>query len=190
MEVARILFANQGFEGTSVREIAKGAEVNIASVNYHFTNKENLFNEILNLGYVDCSNEIRAFYELNNPKLEDVLVHVFHYFSHKSHDLLTYFKMMMSTQHSHKMAAQGTEDEMLGPPGGKVIVEAILKEVGSNVSDEDQHWALKCLFSHVIHTSLMYNCCFKHNNIPYTTDEDIDKSIRRLCRVVVQDLKK
>ena len=43
MEVARVLFANQGFEGTSVREIAKAAEVNIASVNYHFSNKENLF---------------------------------------------------------------------------------------------------------------------------------------------------
>lgn len=190
MEVARILFANQGFEGTSVREIAKQAEVNIASVNYHFSNKENLFNEILHLGYVDCSKEIRGFYEKNNPKLEDVLVHVFHHFAHKSHDLISYFKMMMSTQHSHKMTAQGTEDEVVGPPGGTVIVEAILKEVGSEVSDEDQHWALKCLFSHVIHTSLMYNCCFKHNNIPYTTDADIEKSIRRLCRVVINDLKK
>jgi AcrR family transcriptional regulator len=189
IEVARILFANQGFEGTSVREIAKGAEVNIASVNYHFNNKENLFSEILHLGYVDCSKEIRAFYELN-PKLEDVLVHIFHHFSRKSHDLLNNFKMMMSTQHSHKMISHGTEDEMLGPPGGAVIVEAIMKEVGSEISDEDQHWAMKCLFSHVIHTSLMNNCCFKQNNIPFTTDADIEKSIRRLCRVVLQDLKK
>ncbi len=79
---------------------------------------------------------------------------------------------------------------MIGPPGGKVIVEAILKEVGGNVSEEDQHWALKCLFSHVIHSSIMYNCCFKQNNIPYTTNADIEKSIRRLCRVVIEDLKK
>lgn len=190
MEIARVLFANQGFEGTSIREIAKAAEVNIASVNYHFSNKENLFNEILHLGYLDCSQKIRAFYELNQPKLEDVLVHVFHHFLNKSHDLITYFKMMMSTQHSHKMTANGTEDEMLGPPGGTVIVEAILKEVGTNVSEEDLHWALKCLFSHVVHTSLMYNCCFKHNNIPFTSDADIVKSIKRLCRVVLEDLKK
>lgn len=189
MEVGRVLFADQGFEGTSIREIAKAAEVNIASVNYHFSNKENLFNEILRLGYIDCSTEIRAFYA-QNQKLEDVLVHIFHHFLQKSHDLITYFKMMMSSQHSHKMTSQGTEDEMLGPPGGKVIVEAILKEVGSNVSEEDQHWALKCLFNHVIHSSLMSNCCFKKNSIPYTSDADIEKSIRRLCRVVIQDLKK
>lgn len=190
MEIARVLFANQGFEGTSVREIAKAAEVNIASVNYHFSNKENLFNEILRLGYVDCSDRIRAFYEDKNPKLEDVLVYVFHHFLTKSHDLITYFKMMMSTQHSHKMASQGTADEMLGPPGGSVIVEAILKEVGNDVSEEDQHWALKCLFSHVIHTSLMYNCCFKNQDIPFTTEADIVKSIKRLCRVVLADLNK
>lgn len=189
MEVARVLFANNGFEGTSIRDIAKSAEVNIASVNYHFSNKENLFNEILNLGYVECSNEIRRFYG-SNQNLEDVLVHVFYHFLNKSHDLITYFKMMMSSQHSHKMTANGTEDEMLGPPGGKVIVEAILKEVGSNVSDEDLHWALKCLFSHVVHTSLMYNCCFKNNDIPFSTDADLVKNIKRLCRVVVGDLKK
>ena len=96
----------------------------------------------------------------------------------------------MSTQHSHHMTAKGTEDEMLGPPGGSVIVEALKKEVGETISEEDLHWAMKCLFSHVIHTSLMYNCCFKQNNIPYTSDTDIEKSIRRLCRVVLQDLKK
>jgi AcrR family transcriptional regulator len=189
MEVARVLFANQGFEGTSVREIAKLAEVNIASVNYHFSNKENLFNEILRLGYIDCSTSIRAFYEKDQPKLEDVLVHVFHHFLNKSHDLVSYFKMMMSTQHSHQMLANGTEDELLGPPGGKVIVEAILKEVGGKVSEEDQHWALKCLFNHVIHASLMHTCCFKDNDIPYTSDDDIVKGIRRLCRVVLKDLK-
>ena len=55
LEVARVLFAERGFEGTSIREIAKAAEVNVASVNYHFAGKENLFLEILRQGYVECS---------------------------------------------------------------------------------------------------------------------------------------
>lgn len=189
MEVARILFANQGFEGTSIREIAKAAEVNVASVNYHFTNKENLFTQILRMGYVECSGKIRAYYNQGNSSLDDILVYVFRYFREKSHDLISYFKMMMSTLHSHHMSAHGTEDEFIGPPGGKVIIEAILKEVGKEVSEEDQFWALKCLFSHVIHMSLMYNCCFKQNQIPYTSEEDIEKSIRRLSRIVIKDLK-
>jgi AcrR family transcriptional regulator len=190
MDAARILFADQGFEGTSIREIAKVAEVNVASINYHFSNKENLFTDILHRGYVDCSQSMRLFYNSQRPELEELLVHFFRYFLNKSHDLISYFKMMMSTQHSHHLTAEGTEDELIGPPGAKVIVEAILKEVGDQLPDEDLHWAVKSLFSHVVHNSLMYNCCFKNNSIPFTSTQDIEKSIRRLCRIVIQDLKK
>lgn len=37
------LFAEKGFEGTSIRDIASKAEVNIAMVNYYFGSKEKLF---------------------------------------------------------------------------------------------------------------------------------------------------
>lgn len=190
MEVARILFANQGFEGTSIREIATQAEVNVASVNYHFSNKENLFNEIIQLGYLETSQFIRAYYETDKPTLDDLLVHVFRYFTNKSHDLISYFKMIMSTQHSHRIYAQGTEDELLGPPGGAIIVEAITKDVGGKVSEEELHWAMRCLFSHVVHNALMFQCSFKDNCLPFSSHDDIEKGIRRLTRVVIADLKK
>jgi len=41
------LFADKGFEGTSVRAIAEEAGANIAAVNYHFGSKENLYTEAL-----------------------------------------------------------------------------------------------------------------------------------------------
>jgi AcrR family transcriptional regulator len=188
LEVARVLFATQGFEGTSVREIASAAAVNVASVNYHFSNKENLFSEILRVGYLECSNHMREFFATENPHLDDLLVHFFDYFILKSHDLLAYFKMMMSSQHSHHMTSAGSGDEMFGPPGGRVIGEAIQKELGKNVSDEDLSWAVRALFSHVIHTSIMYNCCFQQNEIPFTQKNDIQKGIRRLSKVVLADL--
>ena len=188
---ARVLFADYGFEGTSIRDIAKAADVNVASVNYHFSNKDKLFAEIVRAGYIECSQNLRLKYELDRPNLEDTLIYLFRYFMNKSHDLITIFKIMMSTQHAHHLTSQGTEDEFFGPPGGKVIADAIMNEVGKKVSEEDMHWALKCLFSHVVHTSIMYNCCFKNNpNIPFTTNTDIEKNIRRLCRVVIEDLKK
>lgn len=37
------LFAKNGFEGTSIRDIASAAEVNIAMIHYYFGNKEKLF---------------------------------------------------------------------------------------------------------------------------------------------------
>ena len=46
LNAAEGLFAQQGFAGTSLREVTSRADVNIAAVNYHFGSKENLINEV------------------------------------------------------------------------------------------------------------------------------------------------
>ncbi|MGH9764416.1 MAG: CerR family C-terminal domain-containing protein [Blastocatellia bacterium] len=45
------LFAARGYAGVSVRELAQEAGVNIASVNYHFGGKENLYLEVVRLKF-------------------------------------------------------------------------------------------------------------------------------------------
>jgi AcrR family transcriptional regulator len=47
VRAAEVLFARNGYAATSLREITESAEVNIASVNYHFGSKEKLLAEIL-----------------------------------------------------------------------------------------------------------------------------------------------
>jgi len=42
LEAAERLFAERGFDAVSVRDITKLAETNVASVNYHFGDRENL----------------------------------------------------------------------------------------------------------------------------------------------------
>ncbi len=49
LEVAEKLFAENGFDGTSVRQIAKEADVNVAMISYYFGSKEKML-EVL-LGY-------------------------------------------------------------------------------------------------------------------------------------------
>ncbi len=46
LDAAETLFAQFGFGGTSLRQVTSQADVNIAAVNYHFGNKENLVNEV------------------------------------------------------------------------------------------------------------------------------------------------
>jgi len=53
IKAARPLFAERGFHGTSIREIAKAANVSEALIYKHFPSKEALFNELL-----DYSREI------------------------------------------------------------------------------------------------------------------------------------
>ncbi|HTS45468.1 MAG TPA: TetR family transcriptional regulator [Puia sp.] len=43
IEKAIELFASKGFEGTSIRDLAAAADVNVAMINYYFGSKEKLF---------------------------------------------------------------------------------------------------------------------------------------------------
>lgn len=45
--IAEELFAEYGFEGTSIRELAKKAKVNIAMISYYFGSKEDLMKELI-----------------------------------------------------------------------------------------------------------------------------------------------
>lgn len=47
MDAAERLFAEHGFNGTSMRRITGAAAVNVAAVNYHFGDKESLYAEVL-----------------------------------------------------------------------------------------------------------------------------------------------
>ena len=46
MEAAEELFAEKGFSGTSVRDIADAADVNVAMISYYFGSKEKMVNKL------------------------------------------------------------------------------------------------------------------------------------------------
>ena len=47
LEAAEQLFADNGFEAVSVRDVTKAAEANVASVNYHFGSREGLITTVI-----------------------------------------------------------------------------------------------------------------------------------------------
>jgi len=80
LEAARELFARDGYEMTSLRAITAKANVNLASVNYHFKSKANLITEILSHALRPLTEARLALLEKaiaaahpKNPTLEAVL---------------------------------------------------------------------------------------------------------------------
>lgn len=47
MDAAERLFADHGFEGTSIRDIVDAAQVNLAAIHYHFRSKDALLEAVL-----------------------------------------------------------------------------------------------------------------------------------------------
>jgi len=78
VETAEDLFCRRGFNETSVREIAAAAGCNVASINYYFGGKENLYVEIWRRRLTQMRDARLASIDKvmsgsDQPKLEDLL---------------------------------------------------------------------------------------------------------------------
>jgi AcrR family transcriptional regulator len=60
LNVAEKLFAKEGFDGTSVREISKHANINIAMVSYYFGSKEKLLESLVLFRIRDMKLEMQS----------------------------------------------------------------------------------------------------------------------------------
>jgi AcrR family transcriptional regulator len=58
IDVAEKLFAEKGFEGTSVRDIAREANGNVSMVSYYFGSKENLLQAVVERKHEDIKGHI------------------------------------------------------------------------------------------------------------------------------------
>jgi len=59
LDTAEALFAQKGFRAVSIRRITSAAECNLAAVNYHFGNKENLYLEVFRSRWVPRAMRLR-----------------------------------------------------------------------------------------------------------------------------------
>src|SRR5882762_8534622 len=55
IDAAMELFAEKGYEGASVRDLAAAAGVNVAAVSYHFGSKDALYHECLRACLAPCA---------------------------------------------------------------------------------------------------------------------------------------
>ena len=58
MHAAGPIFADKGFEGATVREICLVADVNVASINYHFGDKQKLYHETVLYAHDCCHDSV------------------------------------------------------------------------------------------------------------------------------------
>lgn len=96
LEVAERLFATYGFEGTSVRDISKEAEVNIAMISYYFGSKEKLLEAVFMMRGHEIKQQIESM--IQNQTLSPL---------DKIFQLIdSYVDRMMRRQNFHKLVVR------------------------------------------------------------------------------------
>jgi len=74
MKAAERLFAEKGYDGTSIRAIVAKARVNQAAINYHFGGKDGLYREVLRAAFRGMTQEQLAHAEdMKTLSREDAL---------------------------------------------------------------------------------------------------------------------
>ncbi|MDH6313695.1 TetR/AcrR family transcriptional regulator [Parabacteroides sp. PFB2-10] len=70
LEVARRLFIEKGYNGTSIRDIAAASETNVAMINYYYHSKYNLFEYIFEEAFDVVMNRVFSVLRSDMPILE------------------------------------------------------------------------------------------------------------------------
>lgn len=69
---AKILYAEKGFDGTSMRDIAQAASVNLSLIYYYFKNKEDLLVSILEEGFLRLNETLAKELDKSNDVIDSI----------------------------------------------------------------------------------------------------------------------
>lgn len=186
--VAKKLFSKNGLNGTSVRQIANAAQVNISAINYHFKNKDNLYNEIFHIEYAKISNGIENLYS-SCQNLDDLSYSTFNYLNKNSQTLLFLFHSFLNMDlDPNDICAKDIRH--IGPIGSKTFLKQIdddLKKLGLEISVDQKMWAIRVILTSIIHHSIgLQSPLLKKINgkVPYLHPSKKEESIRNISTAI------
>lgn len=196
LKEAEVLFAEKGFHGTSIRDIADRAQVNIAAINYHFRNKQTLFYKVLESGLEFFNEKILETISGKDLTFEELSEELFHLFLKHDRIVLNCFKLFVS---QHNVTSENESDfELLedmfdkNTPSDKAIVGVLEKEIKRKLSDDESENVLDMIYVQLFHMSVFYSSNMskiKCHKKKITKKHGVEK-IRFLARTLVSYLRK
>jgi AcrR family transcriptional regulator len=185
LEVAERLFATNGYEGTSVRDIAHEAGVNIAMISYYFGSKEKLLQSVFEMRVQFIQVQLESM--LSNEQLSPL---------EKVYQFLDNFvERMMNQQQFHKIMVREQIAQKYEPIT-KLILDAKKRNqelVKKLITDGQKKGVFKKnvdlslvlitvigTANQMISTQHIYR---EINNLEHLSDEDFQKLIRKRLSV-------
>ncbi len=187
------LFAQFGFDGTSVRQIAESANVNIAAVSYHFGSKHNLYWAAMNVSHNILKEEIKRL-ALISESTEDLIVSAFNFvINDNTHLFRATVKMMLAQGVPEPDPEYYDPSCEQGPPGMEFLALMIEKDFKMKIPPKDMEWAVRSIFGVLMHWCLI--CCTSkmkmiENKVEFLEINNIRLEMRRTVLAIKLMLKK
>lgn len=168
------LFAQKGFDGTSIREICKSANINICMISYYFGGKQELYQEIITNLIKSQNAYLESFLDIDEDfsnkskkelieKLQIVLEKFIDYFySNISNDLIAFL-----------VIEQQKSDFKIEPPAIIYLRKLVAAILDKQASDKEVIFKVLFLISQINSPKILTTFSLKVLNQTEFTDEDI-----------------
>jgi AcrR family transcriptional regulator len=181
LDNAERLFADKGYDGTSVRDIADEAGVNVAMISYYFGSKEKLLEALFNHRSAGASSKVKAIMENTEMGPMEKVEAMIDYYIDKFQNENCFHKIMMREQ----VAIQRTTTASLILDFKKRNQELVSKliqdgqKAGVFVKNIDVPISMATLIGTVSHMFTTQHFYREVNNLQSLTDEQFQKHIRK-----------
>ena len=181
IETAEKLFADNGFSGTSVRDIADGADINLAMISYYFGSKEKLLEALFNYRMEGTTLKLESMLENKELMPLEKVNMMIDFFVEKFHSQTCFHKIMMREQVASNRVATSELIQQL-KKHNQTLVKAIIHE-GQKSGDFVKHVDVPILMatltgtvSNLVTTQHFYR---EINNLQDMPDEQFQKLMKK-----------
>lgn len=192
LQAASSLFAEQGFNDTTLRQITARAGVNLAAVNYHFGSKERLI-----LALADASVEPLVLYlekvlaerlalapqRLSLDELIEMLMRALLHTQRSSPEGLSVFMRLLDLAYMGRQ--QALRDHLVERFGARLqLFLQHLRQDSAPMADDEFFWRLHFLLGSVIFTLANFQTLVTIEKQALDLDAEIEQTLHRLVPVL------
>ena len=192
---AEALFAERGFYTVTVREITRSARCNLAAVNYHFGNKQNLYMEVFRCLWKPRAERVLARFEsVLAARVEITLAGIVHAVAEafikgplSDEERLRHSQLMIREMASPTEAFEMIVADVIGPFQRK-LVELIHPFMSPDIGPEALLLHIQSIISMVIHFNFARNPVMRITGRQYD-DQFKDELVRHIVQFSLTGLR-
>jgi len=192
LDAAEVLFAENGFAGTSSRDITSSAGCNVASINYYFSGKDNLYKQV-------CKRRLNTLRDFRINSINDYMAQspedislegLLHNFSKAFLAPLieeasgrNVMKLMVREMLYPQLPANMVFDELILPMA-TVLQQAMVK-VCPGLDEQQALWSIFSLVGQLFHTMHIQGMLANHPDEKFSSGFEVSAAIDHVVAFTV-----